>query len=217
MEYLVTMTTQVPDDVTAEEVSDVRARESARTRVLALEGRVLRLWRPPLEPGQWRTVGLFVADGPADLELTLASMPLRVWRTDDVIPLGPHPNDPGRGRVALNSSGAEFLTTFVLAVPPGTSSDAFDAMTVREAARTRELAAEGNLLRLWSLPGDGRALGHWQAPDDPGMRDVLQSLPMTDWLTVETVPLTRHPSDPATADSGAAPGGREHGGFKQQG
>jgi len=26
----------------------------------------------------------------------LASMPLRVWRTDEVLDLSPHPNDPGR-------------------------------------------------------------------------------------------------------------------------
>jgi muconolactone D-isomerase len=24
----------------------------------------------------------------------LASMPLRIWRTDEVTPLSPHPNDP---------------------------------------------------------------------------------------------------------------------------
>ena len=29
-----------------------------------------------------------------ELEKVLASMPLRVWRSDDVVPLGAHPNDP---------------------------------------------------------------------------------------------------------------------------
>jgi muconolactone D-isomerase len=28
----------------------------------------------------------------------LASMPLHIWRTDDVMPLGPHPNDPAGSR-----------------------------------------------------------------------------------------------------------------------
>jgi muconolactone delta-isomerase len=54
MEYLVTMTTRVPDGPPAEAVDD----------------------------GQ--------------LEEVLASMPLRIWRTDEVTPLSPHPNDPAR-------------------------------------------------------------------------------------------------------------------------
>jgi len=30
----------------------------------------------------------------SELEEVLASMPLRVWRTDEVTPLSPHPSDP---------------------------------------------------------------------------------------------------------------------------
>src|SRR3954453_3247138 len=84
MEYLVTMTTRVPDGTPVPEVDEIRAREAAHTRDLAARGRVLRLWRPPLGPGEWRTIGLFAADDPGDLEDVLASMPLRVWRTDEV-------------------------------------------------------------------------------------------------------------------------------------
>jgi len=52
------------------------------------------LWRPPLQPGEWRTLGLFAADDGEQLEEVLKSMPLRVWRTDEVTPLSPHPSDP---------------------------------------------------------------------------------------------------------------------------
>ena len=97
MEFLVTMTTHVPDGTPAAEVDRVRAREAARSRELATQGHLLRLWRPPLQPGEWRTLGLFAADDGAQLEEVLASMPLRVWRTDQVTPLSPHPNDPGIG------------------------------------------------------------------------------------------------------------------------
>jgi muconolactone D-isomerase len=99
MEYLVTMTTRVPDGTPEAAVQDVRAREAARSRELAAQGHLLRLWRPPLQPGEWRTLGLFAADDAAQLENVLASMPLRVWRTDEVMPLTPHPSDP-----ALTSS-----------------------------------------------------------------------------------------------------------------
>jgi muconolactone delta-isomerase len=97
MEFLVTMTTQVPDGTPDETVAAVRAREAARSRELAEQGHLLRLWRPPLQPGEWRTLGLFAADDDVELENVLSSMPLRVWRTDSVTPLSPHPNDPGRG------------------------------------------------------------------------------------------------------------------------
>ena len=96
MEFLVTMTTRVPNGTSAETVDAVRTREAARTRELVAQGHLLRLWRPPLEPGEWRTLGLFSADDRDQLEEVLASMPLRVWRTDEVTPLSPHPNDPAQ-------------------------------------------------------------------------------------------------------------------------
>ena len=94
MEFLVTMTTRVPDGTCTEAVDEVRAREAAHSRELAMQGHLLRLWRPPLQPGEWRTLGLFAAADERELEEVLASMPLRIWRTDEVTPLTPHPNDP---------------------------------------------------------------------------------------------------------------------------
>jgi muconolactone delta-isomerase len=203
MEYLVTMTTNVPDGTSEQSVADIRAQEAAHTRELALQGNVLRLWRPPLQPGEWRTIGLFAANDSAELEQILVSMPLRVWRTDEVVALGPHPNDP-KFHQSLDPASTEFLTTFVLTIPAGTSSADVDARTTGEAERTRELADEHQLIRLWTLPGRGRALGHWQARDRRTMQAILESLPMVDWLSVDTVPLSRHPSDPATAALGDA-------------
>jgi hypothetical protein len=49
----------------------------------------MRLWRPPLRPGEWRSLWLFAAADDGQLEGVLASMPLRVWRTDEVTPLAP--------------------------------------------------------------------------------------------------------------------------------
>ena len=98
MEFLVTMTTHVPQGTSPEAVDEVRAREAAHSRELAEQGHLLRLWRPPLQPGEWRTLGLFAADDGDQLEQVLASMPLRIWRTDEVTPLSPHPNDPAGRR-----------------------------------------------------------------------------------------------------------------------
>ena len=94
MEYLVTTTTHVPEETSAQAVADVCAREAARSHELAVQGHLLRLWHRPLQPGEGRTLGLLAADD-GQLEMVLASMPLRVWRTDEVTPLTEHPNDPG--------------------------------------------------------------------------------------------------------------------------
>jgi muconolactone delta-isomerase len=207
MEYLVTMTTQVPEGTSASDVDAMRAREAEHTRELAAQGRVLRLWRPPLAPGEWRTLGLFAAEDADDLERTLASMPLRVWRTDEPVALGVHGNDPGRGAVAPVAGDDEYLVTFNVRVPEDASAEVVEKMNAGEAARARELAGEGRLVRLWALPkpskqaepsGPVRNLSLWQAPDPGTIEAALASLPMTaaGWLTVETVPLTGHPSDP---------------------
>jgi len=208
MEYLVAMTTQVPEGTPAEAVEDIRAREAAHSRELAAQGHLLRLWRPPLQPGEWRTLGLFTADDGGKLEEVLASMPLRVWRTDEVTPLSPHPNDPARQSTSPGSRASkardeavEFLTAFTLAVPAGTSAQAIDDAEAREAQRAKELAGQGHLLRLWTLPGQGRTLGLWRAQDAAAMQAIMASLPLYAWMSVQTTPLTPHPSDPALTSS----------------
>jgi muconolactone delta-isomerase len=196
MEYLVDMTTRVPDGTAAEAIDDIRSREGAHSRELASQGYLLRLWRPPLQPGEWRSLGLFAADDGDELERVLASMPLRVWRTDEVTPLSRHPNDPA---LAASPGGTEFLTAFTVIIPAGTPARTIEDTKAREAERAYELAGQGHLLRLWTLPGEGRSLGLWRAQDAAGMQAILESLPLDAWMTAQTTPLTRHPSDPATA------------------
>jgi muconolactone delta-isomerase len=197
MEYLVDMTTRVPDGTAEETVQEVRSREAAHSHELAAQGQLVRLWRPPLGPGEWRTLGLFAAEDEKRLEQILASMPLRVWRTDQVTPLSPHPNDPAPAHNPPVSK--EFLTWFVITVPGTTPADTVDDTTAREAQRAHELAAQGHLLRLWGLPGqpgESRALGLWQADGIAEMQTILESLPVYPWTMVETTPLSPHPSDP---------------------
>ncbi|GIF53177.1 muconolactone delta-isomerase [Asanoa ferruginea] len=90
------MVTTVPAGTTDDAVAEMRAREAARSAELAARGNLLRLWRPPLKPGEWRSFGLFSAPDADQLETVLASMPLRAWRHDTVTPLTPHPSDPGQ-------------------------------------------------------------------------------------------------------------------------
>jgi muconolactone delta-isomerase len=203
MEYLVTMTTHVPAGTAETAVEEIRAREAAHTRELAEQRHVLRLWRPPLQPGEWRTLGLFAAADDGQLGDVLTSMPLRVWRTDEVTPLAPHPNDPGPGPGPAGSAAGdgqqEFLVMFTITTPPGPPGQAVQDAHGREAEAARELAGQGHLARLWALPGQGRALGLWRARDEAGMAAILASLPLDAWMTEQTTPLSPHPSDPGLA------------------
>jgi muconolactone delta-isomerase len=207
MEYLVNMTTHVPAGTSDDDVEAIRTREAAHSRQLAAQGHLLRLWRPPLRPGEWRTLGLFAADDDVELEKVLASMPLRVWRTDEPAPLSPHPNDPaanGAHRSPRPTAGAEFLTTFTIAVPDGTPPERVRDTLAREAQRACELAEQEHLVRLWVLPaerGAPRVLGLWRARDGKDMQAILRSLPMDAWMAIVTTPLTHHPSDPETSQS----------------
>ena len=199
MEYLVTMTTRVPDGTPDKAVEDIRTREAAHSRELAAQRHLLRLWRPPLQPGEWRTLGLFAAADADGLEEVLASMPLRVWRTDELTPLSPHPNDPDLTSQALQKA-EEFLVVFTLSIPPGTPDQTVRDLKAREATAAHDLAGRGHLLRLWALSDAARTLGLFQAGDTDQMQAILESLPLAPWMSVDTTPLTRHPSDPAVVD-----------------
>ena len=75
-EFLTTLITNVPDGTPESEVDDTRAREAIRAAELAEQGRLLRLWRPSVEPGEWRTLGLWKADSETELKGIIATLPL---------------------------------------------------------------------------------------------------------------------------------------------
>jgi muconolactone delta-isomerase len=202
VEYLVTMTTHVPDGTPEQEVADVRAREAAHSAELIAQGNLLRLWRPPLEPGEWRTLGLFAAADEDQLEHVLAGMPLRIWRSDQVAPLSPHPNDPD---IAGSADAPEFLISMTITVPAGTPDPVVEQTNKREADRADELARQGHLLRLWAQPagpGQAQTLGLWSAATTAQMQEIVTALPLHDWMAEQTTLLSPHPSDPVMAASG---------------
>lgn len=93
-EFLVEITTVVPDGTNQDEVDRRRAAEAVRARELAATGRLARLWRPV---GELRSVGIWRAADEEELqEKVLGTLPLRPWMTLTVTALEPHPNDPGR-------------------------------------------------------------------------------------------------------------------------
>ncbi|MDT0468129.1 muconolactone Delta-isomerase family protein [Streptomyces gibsoniae] len=92
-EFLVEITTTVPEGVGEDEVGRRRAAEAVRAAELAASGHLYRLWRPV---GELRSIGIWRAADEAELhEKVLGTLPLRSWMTFTVTALVPHPNDPG--------------------------------------------------------------------------------------------------------------------------
>jgi muconolactone D-isomerase len=94
MEFLTDLVTTVPEGTSPAKVDELRAAEAVRAAELAKKGHLVRLWRPPLGPGEWRSIGLFRATDEAELREVLATLPLHVWMKVIITPLNPHPNDP---------------------------------------------------------------------------------------------------------------------------
>ncbi|MFC4609587.1 muconolactone Delta-isomerase family protein [Streptomyces maoxianensis] len=97
-EFLVELTTDIPEGTDPAEVDRRRAAEAVRAKELAATGHLVRLWRPV---GELRSVGLWRADNEAELhEKVLDTLPLRSWMTSVVTAVESHPNDPGKADTA---------------------------------------------------------------------------------------------------------------------
>jgi muconolactone D-isomerase len=94
MEFLTDLVTTVPEGTSPTKVDELRAAEKARAAELAKAGNLIRLWRPPVGPDEWRSIGLFRAANEAELREILTSLPLHIWMKVTITPLTPHPNDP---------------------------------------------------------------------------------------------------------------------------
>ena len=98
-EFLVEITTTIPEGTEEAEVGRRRAAEAVRAAELAATGHLFRLWRPVAE---LRSLGIWRATDEADLHAkVLGTLPLRPWMNVKVTPLQSHPNDPGKNDPAL--------------------------------------------------------------------------------------------------------------------
>jgi muconolactone D-isomerase len=94
MEFLVELELQVPDGTSASEVKARVKAEADASANLARKGHLVRLWRPPVAPGERKAVGRYRADSEEQLDALLGALPLAGWMQTVVTPLEPHPNDP---------------------------------------------------------------------------------------------------------------------------
>src|SRR3954471_3448708 len=94
MEFLVEFDITVPDGTPESEVVDRQTAEASAAAQLAEDGHLLRAWKPPAAPAEWRVLSLYRAESEAELNGLLEALPLFDWMHITVTPLAPHPNDP---------------------------------------------------------------------------------------------------------------------------
>ncbi len=98
----------------------------------------------------------------------------------------------------------EFLVEITTRLPEGTDRAEVERLHAAEAARARELAASGNLVRLWRPVGELRSVGLWRAAEEAELHEkVLGTLPLRPWMTLVVTPVEPHPNDPGTAQAAA--------------
>jgi muconolactone D-isomerase len=68
--------------------------EASAATALADERHLIRLWRPPIEPGETKALGVYRAESEQQLTGLLRALPLYDWMHVTVTPLAAHPNDP---------------------------------------------------------------------------------------------------------------------------
>lgn len=90
----------------------------------------------------------------------------------------------------------EFLVTIEVNWPPSNDEAQRAELVVAEAARARELADQGVLVRLWRIPGKWANIGIWRADNATRLHEAISSLPMSPWLNVAVTALADHPNDP---------------------
>ncbi len=118
MEFLVEFDVKIPDGIPQSEVEAREKAEASAAAALEDGGHLVRLWEPPVAPGQTKAVGLYRADTEAQLDNLLQALPLFEWMQVTVTPLAGHSNDPlrrqtagpGRGPVGSNHLPEPSLT-----------------------------------------------------------------------------------------------------------
>ena len=100
----------------------------------------------------------------------------------------------------------EFLVEFDVHVPPETPASEVERRVTAEALAADALTEHGILIRLWRLagqPGTNKAIGVYSAPSEALLSDLLERLPLHDWMQITVTGLEPHPNDPPVKASNA--------------
>jgi muconolactone delta-isomerase len=177
VEFLVEFDLEGPEGAPETEGNDRVSGEAAASARLAREGHLVRLWRPPVAPGERKAVGLYRAESEAQLHRLLGALPLAAWMRVTVTPLESHPNDPTSGRASAFQLPEPRLTlVYRLEAALGAPLDVGEVgQGHRRIVRLTGGSFAGPEIRGTLVPG---ASADWQAvlPDGTVVGDIRYTL-----------------------------------------
>jgi len=90
----------------------------------------------------------------------------------------------------------EFLVNINITWPMDMDPQVKEEIILDEQKHAGNLAAQGNLIRMWRVPGRRENWGLWRANDATHLHDIISSLPVFPYMNVQVTPLAIHPVDP---------------------
>ena len=82
----------------------------------------------------------------------------------------------------------------VVDIPPGTDRSEIERLVDEERRYSHELQRAGTWIGLWRVVGRWANYSIFDVETSDQLHDILTSLPLFPYLTIEVVPLARHPS-----------------------
>ena len=82
-----------------------------------------------------------------------------------------------------------------VAIPHDLDADLRARLVAQEKARALELQRAGVWPHLWRIVGRYSNISVFDVPSGDELHALLSSLPLYEFMTIEVMPLARHPSD----------------------
>lgn len=90
----------------------------------------------------------------------------------------------------------EFLINISITWPADLPAETVQRVSDEERLMAAQLAASGNLVRMWRIPGRRENWGLWRAADPTEIHQIISALPVWPYMEVKIISLADHPVDP---------------------
>jgi muconolactone D-isomerase len=89
----------------------------------------------------------------------------------------------------------EFLLSISFAFTPDVDEATRGRLLREEHEAGLRLKSEGQLVRMWRVPGTTANWSVWRARDATHLHVILSALPLFPWMKIAVHPLAEHPLD----------------------